>query len=215
MLETLRKNNPDYKIYSVTDKEFSSFGRIINDIDVSEICSVANTIENPENGSSYVTSEPKFEALSVANEIKEKLFGTLPTQVGNCWGHNNLLNAAEWHTSSEINIATTDMVLFLAHVYEIENGKINSDKFKAFYVPKGTIIEVYATSLHFCPCEVSAGGFGCVVALPEGTNVPLETEVSDPLLFRKNKWIIAHEDNAGLIARGVVSGITGTNFKVK
>ncbi|MBQ1934983.1 MAG: DUF4867 family protein, partial [Clostridia bacterium] len=70
-------------------------------------------------------------------------------------------------------------------------------------------------SLHFCPCEVAQSGFGCVVALPVGTNVPLEREAADKLLFRKNKWIFAHVDNEGLIARGVVPGITGENYEVK
>ena len=85
---------------------------------------------------------------------------------------------------------------------------------KAFYVPAGTLIEVYATTLHFCPCQVSDAGFGCVVALPLGTNVPLDYAVSDPLLFRKNKWILAHEENQTLIDRGVVAGVYGVNYKI-
>jgi hypothetical protein len=53
-----------------------------------------------------------------------------------------------------------------------------------------------------------------VVALPEGTNTDLTIAVNDPLLFRKNKWIIAHVENDALIARGVVAGITGENYKI-
>ena len=56
--------------------------------------------------------------------------------------------------------------------------------------------------------------FGCVVGLPLGTNTPLETEASDPQLFRKNKWLVAHNDNKGLIDRGVLPGISGENFKI-
>ena len=106
-------------------------------------------------------------------------------------------------------------MLFLGHTYDIVDGKIDSSSFKAFFVPEGTVLEVYATSLHFCPCEVNKDGFGCVVGLTAGTNVPLETEVDDELLFRKNKWIIAHNDNAPLIARGVKPGISGENFELK
>ena len=58
-------------------------------------------------------------------------------------------------------------------------------------------------------------GFGCVVGLPEGTNVPLENEYEDKLMFRKNKWILSHVDNEALIARGVIPGVTGTNFEIK
>lgn len=37
----------------------------------------------------------------------------------------------------------------------------------------------------------------------------------DPLLFRKNKWLLAHVENAGMIAKGVVPGIVGPNFEIK
>ncbi len=126
-----------------------------------------------------------------------------------------MLNATEWHTSSEINIAITPLVLILGHIWDIKNGKFDSSDFKAFYLPAGTIVEVYATSLHYCPCQVSDSGFGSVVGLPLGTNTDLETESENPLLFRKNKWIICHTDNEELINDGVTAGITGTNFEIK
>lgn len=116
--------------------------------------------------------------------------------------------------SSEINIAVTPLVLILGHIWDMENRETDSSKFKAFYLPAGTVAEVYSTTLHFCPCEVEKGGFGCVVGLPLGTNTPLESEVSDPLLFRKNKRIVAHNDNKPLIERGVLPGISGENFKI-
>ena len=215
MIENLKKLNPEVEFYDVSDKEFSSFGRIIKSIDATEIIEAAEKISNPEKGSSYLPSVETFEGLKVAKDIKNDCFGTLPTQVGYCFGHNNFLNATEWHTSSEINIAVTPLVLILGHVWDITDGKIDSSDFKAFFVPKGTVIEVYSTSLHFCPCEVEKGGFGCVVGLPLDTNTPLDETPENPLLFRKNKWIIAHEENTPLIDRGVVSGITGTNFEIK
>ncbi|MBQ5909896.1 MAG: DUF4867 family protein, partial [Bacteroidaceae bacterium] len=100
---------------------------------------------------------------------QNEFFGSLPAQLGYCWGHNNLMNATEWHTCSEINIAVTPLVLILGHVWDVKEDKIDSSMFQAFYLPKGTAVEVYATTLHFCPCEVSEEGFGCVVALSQGT----------------------------------------------
>lgn len=214
MLDTLKLKNPDIKLYSVNSEEFKTFGRVITGLDTSEIIKAAEKISRPAEGSAYTPSEESFEKLPTAKEIENKFFGTLPSQIGYCHGHNSLLNAAEWHMSSEINIAVTPLVLILGHIWDIENGKTDSSKFKAFYLPAGTVAEVYSTTLHFCPCEVEKGGFGCVVGLPLGTNTPLESEVSDPLLFRKNKWLIAHNDNKGLIDRGVLPGISGENFKI-
>ena len=53
------------------------------------------------------------------------------------------------------------------------------------------------------------------VALPKGTNTDLDERVDGSLLFRRNKWIICHEDNEALKNRGVVAGISGTNFEIK
>lgn len=215
MLENLKKLNPEIELYDVSDKEFAPFGRIIKNLDTSEIIEAAKKIPNPESGSSYVPSCEDFEFLKLASEIENEFFGSLPTQIGYCWGHNTFMNATEWHTSSEINIAVTPLVLILGHVWDIEDGKIDSSKFKAFYLPAGTVVEVYATSLHFCPCEVEESGFGCVVGLPKDTNTDLTIKTEDKLLFRKNKWIIAHVDNEVLKNKGVVAGITGTNYEIK
>ncbi len=214
-INTLRNKNPNITIYSVEDSEFKSFGRIIENIDTNEIIEEAKKIELPQSGSVYYPTVEAFEALNIASIIENKCFGTLPTQIGYCFGHNSLMNATEWHTSSEINIAITPLVLILGHIWDMENGRIASSDFKVFYVPEGTVLEVYSTSLHFCPCEVSEGGFGCIVALPKGTNIPLESESKDPYLFRKNKWIIAHNNNEGLIAGGVAAGIYGDNTEIK
>ena len=214
MFEKLKKLNPTVDFYNVTDKEFASFGRII-DIGTAEIIETAKKIQNPESGSSYLPSVEDFENLSVATEIENEFFGSMPAQVGFCWGHSNFLNATEWHTSSEINIAVTPLVLILGHIWDIKDDKIDSSSFKAFYLPAGTAVEIYATSLHFCPCEVEKSGFGCVVGLPQGTNTNLEITPENKMLFRKNKWIIAHIDNDALKNKGVVAGITGTNHEIK
>lgn len=215
VLEDLKRVNPDLPIFSVNDDEFRSYGNIIKDPAVSEIIAAAEKIERPDTGSAYSPSEESFEKLPIASWLQTEAFGTLPAQVGYCHGHNSFLNAAEWHFSSEINIAVTPLVLILGHVWDIEDGKIDSSRFQAFYLPKGTAAEVYATTLHFCPCEVEKSGFGCVVALPLGTNTPLDGRAENPLLFRKNKWLIAHTENTPLINRGAVPGITGKNYEIK
>ena len=104
MLDALKLKNPDIKLYSVNSEEFKTFGRVITGLDTSEIIKAAEKISRPAEGSAYTPSEVSFERLPIAKEIENKFFGTLPAQIGYCHGHNSLLNAAEWHMSSEINI---------------------------------------------------------------------------------------------------------------
>jgi len=202
------------KIYRVTDKEFETFGKVL-DIDTKEIIEVAEKTKMPDEGSCYVASYEEFEKLSVMQTIQNEYFGGMPTQLGYCYGHSNMLNALEWHKCSEINVAVTDLILLLGDVRDIEEGnKYNSDKVKAFKVLKGEAIEVYATTLHFCPIETAKSGFGCVVGLLKGTNTDLDFAPCDKLIFRKNKWIMAHVDNTALLNKGVVGGIYGINHKI-
>ncbi|MBR0365531.1 MAG: DUF4867 family protein [Clostridia bacterium] len=200
------------EIISVFDPEFDSYGRVL-DLDTEEIIKTAEKFDMPE-GSVYMPSTPEFEALPIAETIEKELFGELPTQIGYCYGHSTSLNATEWHTSSEVNIAATDLVIIIGHRWDVKDDKIDSSKLKGFYVPKGTAIEVFATTLHYSPCQVSDDGFRWVVALPQGTNTELEAPVSDKKLFAKSKWLIAHIDNEKAIKNGAVAGITGINYTI-
>ena len=215
MLKELSALNKEIEFYDVHDEAFASFGRVITCLDVSEIIAAAKNIPNPASGSAYLPSVEAFETLPVAAKIGRECFGTLPAQIGYCYGHNSLLDATEWHFSSEINIAVTPLALILGHVWDVKDNTIDSSQFKAFYVPAGTVIECFSTTLHYSPCEVQKEGFGWVVALPKGTNTDLTEKVSDPLIFAKNKWLISHVDNRSLIADGAVAGVTGKNLEIK
>ena len=214
MYSDVVKNNPHIKIYRIGDKEFIPYGKVIKDIDAGEYINAAKSAEMPESGSAYVAEFDGFKNLKATEDVRVKYFGEMPTQAGYCYGYNNQPNAVEWHKSSEVNVAVTPLVLILGQVQDIVDNKIDSSKLKAFYVEKGEAIEVYATTLHFCPCQVSKEGFGCVVLLPTGTNTPLDGEYEDKIMFRKNKWILSHVDNDALIARGVVAGVTGENYVI-
>lgn len=215
ILKKFREKNPTIPVFSVYDSEFLPFGRIIEGVDTTEILEVAKSIPMPKSGSRYLPSEPSFEALPIAKEIEDKFYGTLPAQCGYCWGYNSKMDATEWHTSSEINIPTTPIILILGHLWDVKDGKIDSGSFKAFYAPKGIVLEVYGTSLHYCACQTSDEGFGCVVGLPKDTNTPLSLPVDSKFLFRRNKWIIACLDNEALINDGVFPGISGENYEIK
>ncbi len=214
-IENIKRINADQKIYTTDDKEFEEYGRVIESIDPRELIATAQKMALPEEGSLYSPSCPELEALDAAREVTALCFGTLDTQIGYCYGHNSHLNAFEWHANSEINVAVTDLILLLAKRSDLKDNRLDSSAAKAFYIKKGEMVEVYATSIHFCPCQVGKEGFGCIVALPRGTNLPLDCKTSDPYLFRKNKWLIAHHENHALIDKGVVPGINGENVEIR
>ena len=215
MLNELKIKNPELSLYDVNSNEFAKYGRIINGLDIAEIVTEAKKIENPKSGSAYLPSVEAFEKLDIAGKMKIQFFGEMKIQVGYCWGRNNIFGATEWHTSSEINIAITDLVIIVGNLWDVKDNKIDTSEFKAFYVPAGTVLECYATTLHYSPCSVSDDGFGWVVVLPKGTNTPLDGEYDDKLLWAKNKWLISHNENTELVQDGAVAGVSGINFEVK
>ena len=109
-------------------------------------------------------------------------------------------------------------VLALVRNYCTRGGARILGKIAAFYVPAGTVIEVYATTLHFCPCQVSDEGFISIVILPRGTNKPLEHPRDDAgegrLLWARDKWLIAHPE-APAVQRGAYPGLHGENYEIR
>ena len=214
MLNRLKELNTDIKLYSIHDEEFKKYGVVI-DVDASEIVTACDKLGIPESGTMYIPSVEELENAKGAEEIGLKLFGGLPAQIGICYGHSNFLNGLEYHNSSEINVAATPLVLILGLRYEMDGLEYNSENVKAFYLEKGDVVEVFATTMHFCPCQVSDDGFSCVTVLPKDTNTLLDKPSEDKLLFKKNKWIICHDKNQDLIDRGVYPGIHGVNHEIK
>lgn len=215
-LNALRKANPHIRIYSVNDPEFKLYGCVIK-ADTSAFCRTALTaVEFPAEGSRYTAAVPELDTLPEAAALREKYCGQLDEQIGLCWGHSNQLNALEWHTCNEFNIAARELVLLLAKRSDLGAGsRLDSAKVKAFYLAAGEMIEVYSDTLHFCPCEVTKAGFSCIVGLQRGTNLPLDGgQEKSAYLWAKNKWLIAHEDNKPLVARGAFAGIYGENWKI-
>jgi len=205
-------------IKSVFDKEFKKYGRVLKNYDCSEIIEKMKSTPLPEDVI-YEPSIKELEELKIAQDLKNREYGQLPIQIGYCNGNNYLLNAVEYHRSSEINIAAKDLILLLGSQQDIEdNYSYDTSKIEAFSVPAGTIIEVYATTLHYAPCNANNDGFKCVVVLPRDTNLPLESSIEkigeDALLFAKNKWLIGHKDT-DLGKQGAFIGLVGENISLK
>ena len=205
------------QIKDISDKAFSAYGKVITGVDTEGILKEMERTPLPDDVI-YVPSVPELEALPEAEIIKNNVYGELPIQIGYCNGHNRKLNALEYHRDSEINIAVSDMVLLLAKEEEVEDDyTLDTSKVKAFFVPAGTMIEVYATTLHYAPCQTSDKGFRCVVVLPEGTNgelshKPENKSGEEKLLAAVNKWLIGHAE--GGLPEGSFIGLKGENTEV-
>ena len=204
------------EIKKVIDPAFKPYGKVITGYDCGELLKAMEQTPLPEDVI-YVASVPELEQLEVCQKMEKILYGQLPIQVGYCNGHNRKLNALEYHRNSEINIAVTDLVLLIGKQQDIEaDWTYDTSKVEAFLVPRGTVIEVYATTLHYAPCHVEDGGFRCVVILPKDTNTDMEpVTVIDPedrLLFAKNKWLIGHAE--GELPENAWIGLKGENITI-
>ena len=175
-------------IHEVTEECFKKYGKVIDSIDLTELVSTMQTVEIPADVV-YEPSISALEKLKCATELQQKTYGELPIQIGWCIGNNHKLNAVEYHRCSEM---------------------------EAFRIPSGTAVELYATTLHYAPCNASDGGFLVAVVLPKGTNEALEhphTGGEDALLAAKNKWLIGHPE--GGLPEGSYIGLTGENLEIK
>ncbi len=204
------------KIQNVNDESFKKYGRVLTaDYDVAELIQAMEKTPCPDDVI-YVPSDAELEKLPIMKDFTNSVYGGLPIQIGYCNGHNNLLNAVEYHRSSEINVACTDLILLIGMQQDIEDDfTYDTSKIEAFLVPAGTVVEAYATTLHYAPCSAEGKGFRCVVVLPKDTNLDLEVKPEgakeDKLLVARNKWLIGHAD-ANI--DGAFNGLKGENICV-
>ena len=212
-LENLINANPHLKIHTVDDAEFNLYGRVVQLPQQTELADLLDATEIPEQNNIYICDMLDWLHGS-RSTIEREYFGEQSIQIGYCNGHSDHLNALEFHNSSEINVAGTDLVLFMAHRRSIDNQWVDTKKVEAFFVPRGTAIEVYATTMHFAPCEINERGFRCLVILPQKTNGPLKVKTSNSMLFQHNKWLLTHPDNQRMVAGGARIGIRGENYAI-
>ena len=216
MLEILNAVN-DVPVLSVFDPAFAPYGRVLEGCDFSRADEyMLEKTDIPESGNIYVPSVPELEESELKSDIENTLYGSMPVQIGFCNGRNTTYNGFEYHKCSEINYAVTSFMLVLGHVWDIRDNTYDIRSAQVFFVPAGTAIEMYQTTLHLSPCRVCDEGFKDIVILSRGTNTPLEYKKTnaDPesvLLLRRNKWVIAHPEREPLIKQGAHPGVIGEN----
>lgn len=208
------------KIYSVFDPAFKPYGRVVTGLETAcrEVMDALALTPLPEEVG-YVPTEPLLQSLPAAEIFRDHIFGGMPLEMGWCNGHNTKLNCLEYHRDSEFNLGIEDFILLLAKMEEIgKDGILDTDCVKAFRVPAGLLVEVYATTLHYAPCHTDPEkGFRVLVALPWGTNTdkPVMENLTgeDRLMTARNKWLLAHPESAEA-AGGAVIGLRGVNIDI-
>ena len=150
------------KIESVLDPAFAAYGQVVTGLEEAraEILAALAGTPQPAAGTDYCPEDPVLQELPAAAEVSGHLFGGMPCQLGWCNGRNTKLNCLEYHRDSEYNLANEDFILLLARRDEIENGRLDTGKVRAFRVPAGTLVEVYATTLHYAPGQGLPGAGG-------------------------------------------------------
>ncbi len=206
------------KIYSVNDPEFIPYGKVLEGYDTGCLLKAMEAIPLPESGTAYEPGISALEATSVYGRLQNCAYGGMPVQIGMCWGRNTRLNCLEYHRDSEVNIGCGEFILLLAKLDEVADGMLDTSAVKAFRVPAGVPVEVYATTLHYAPCHTEGReGFRVAVVLPRGTNTavpggaPLNEE--DTWLTARNKWLLAHAESDEA-ARGAHIGLRGANIDI-
>lgn len=206
-------------ILTVMDRAFEPYGRILTGYDFSDvIANLRDKVDAPADCVVYVPGCDVLENTASMDVLSKNVYGGMPIQIGYCNGVNTKLNCFEYHRDSEINICATDCVLLLAKQQDCMNREIDSLEAEAFFVPAGTAVEIYATTLHYAPCSARLGDkFKVAIVLPKGTNYDLAgfeaKSEEDKRLFAVNKWLIAHPD-ADEAKKGAVIGICGDNIDI-
>ena len=179
------------RIKSVFSHAFEKYGKVLTGYDVTDLLKkLDESTPKPEGATCYEPGDKNLEALPIAKEFSENAYGGMPIQVGYCNGYNTKLNCLEYHRGSELNIPSNDIILLLASLQSVKNGKLNTSAVEAFYVPAGTIVQVYETTLHYAPCnavkdgQVSKDGFRVIIVLPKDTT--LKNQISAKRILKIN-----------------------------
>lgn len=207
------------KIESVFDASFRQYGKVVEGLHLDELLAALSKTEKTTDGVIYVPGDDSLENTPAKKELEDNVYGGMPIQIGFCNGTNTKLNCVEYHRDSEINIPCEDMILLLGKQTDITpDYHLDTATIRAFLVPAGTAVEVYATTLHYAPCEAKKGaGFRVAVVLPKGTNTDkpeiAALNAEDPLLRARNKWLIAQAD-ASEAGDGAFVGLDGVNIDI-
>ena len=225
MYRTMRKLNelnPDIDMLFIEDTSFLRYGRVHHDRPVDNLLAALDGGTGSGTGVLRSVNEqldaPPAELASTLREI----FGSTELQVETVRGKNTRLDALEYHKCVEVVVAGTDMVVLMGLVCDIvwPGGTFDVSRTRAFYVPRGTVYEVFPWCLHSTPVHVhEAEGFRCIVIQPKGSHAPIDFTPDQggegKLMQGRNTWLIGYAEEAGLSGASAHRGLKGRAIKLK
>ena len=105
-LRELKALNPELKLYSVEDPEFTEYGKIVTGYDFGEILEIMNRRAIPAEGNVYVAKDEEMMKTAASAAISERFYGHMPIEIGYCNGNSYQLNAFEYQCG-RANIKST------------------------------------------------------------------------------------------------------------
>lgn len=212
--EQLAAKNPHLDIHELTDANYTPYGCLLSTEPYEQLFSALAETPIPPTGNVYVPSAPELESKSALISISQGHYGGEKAQIGYCNGNSHKINCMEYHDHEEIDLAGTDMVLFLGRIEDMEGLTVSTDKLTCFFVPAGTVLTFRTGTLHFAPCRVHRSGFRCGVVLQKGANAPIAPEKRRGAYFAQNKWLIGHAESRQVLEMHALHGLFGENHQV-
>ncbi|WP_412989811.1 DUF4867 family protein [Pediococcus siamensis] len=218
-LDEIRKANPDKTIYDVNSEAFADFGLVYKQYDLSKVTAYMDShIEIPTDHNDYVPDDETLEKDATIQQIAADVYAGMPISAGPCVGQSTSFSAIEFHQGSEVNIAFTDVVMVLGKRRDIHDYEYDAETHaKLFFVPAGTVFEMYSDTLHYSPCKVDESGFKVIVMVLQGTNQPLPAgfKATNKMIVKQNKFQMAHASRTDKIAQGILPGVKGKLIDIK
>ena len=215
-MKKLNELNPDIDMLSIDDTSFFRYGRVHHDTPVDALLASLDAIAG--NGAGVqrsVNGQIGAGPAELAATLRE-VFGSTELQVETVQGKNRRLDALEYHKCVEVVAAGTDMVVLMGLVCDIAwpAGTFDVSRTRAFYVPRGTVYEIFPWCLHGTPIHVHAAmGFRCVVIQPKGAHAPMdftpEPGGEGKLMQGRNTWLMAYAEVPGPSGTATHRGLKG------
>jgi hypothetical protein len=224
IIADLQEKNPHLQILPVSDVSFKRYGKLLSGIPAEKATAAARRMWKVADNVDFAVSVPEFEAdTSLMDTLSRRMYAGMPIEIGWVFGRNYALNALEYHQGSEVIVVLEDVVLLVAHANDITwepDAYLETSKVRAFFVPRGTIVEMPSWCLHFAPVNVSRkAGFCNLFALPRGTGTPNDFKpIPSPegkLIAGTNLWMIVHPDAVDMVRQGRHPGLRGKNIVIE